>query len=341
MEAALRGDETPSRMDSLSLGTPLPPVPRGPRPPVPQHSSPSNPTSSPQLNNGGKHSSPRTRPPPPIGRVESREKEIGVPPLPTRVGPPSNSKLAAESVAPPLPANRSTSPGHAARDGPPLPSRGSLRSAGGRPQPPPSTRGTGRASSHGGSVSDRQDARSPPLAAGGVPPRTSSMSVPGGKGTSSPAPLNRPGGKPPPPGRPGKPTLPSKPQIGRKPVGGGGGAAGGKSRPVVVPSPSNMTPREMMDFFINESSGIIANVQDGVGNIPTLLENLVNLGEAIADQARGKSVQFRIQMSKFRSELGSLKTYANVSWYNSTNQIVGEINQLVTGLKVLYENLLD
>jgi len=340
VEAALRGDETPSRMDSLSLGPPLPPIPRGPRPPVPQHSSPSNPpiASSPLLNNGGRHNSPRTRqerPPPPVGRIDSREKELTVPPLPNRVGPPG-SKLPADSGPPPLPANRSTSPGHAPRDGPPLPSRGSLRSPGGRPQPPPSTRPTARASS----VADRQDAVSPPLG-GGVPPRTSSISVSGGKGPSSSSSSNRPAGRPQPPGRPGKPTLPSKPQIGRKPVPGGGGGAGGKSKPVVIPSPSSMTPREMMDFFINESPAVIANVQDGVGNIPTLLEHLVTLGEAIADQARGKSVQFRIQMSKFRSELGSLKTYANVSWYNSTSQIVSEVSQLVAGLKVLYSNLSD
>ena len=106
-----------------------------------------------------------------------------------------------------------------------------------------------------------------------------------------------------------------------------------------VPTPDGMTPREMVDFFIGESPRIISNVQDGVGNIPTLLENLVTLGEAIADQARGRSVQFRIQMSKFRSELGNLKTYANVAWYNSVNQIVSNIHQLVSGLKVLSYNL--
>lgn len=118
---------------------------------------------------------------------------------------------------------------------------------------------------------------------------------------------------------------------------GDGGAS--KGTPVIVPSPDGMSPREMMDFFINESSRIISNVQEGVGNIPTLLENLVTLGEAIADQARGRSVAFRIQMSKFRSEIGNLKTYANVAWYNSVDQIVKDINQLVNGLKVLSNNL--
>ncbi len=111
--------------------------------------------------------------------------------------------------------------------------------------------------------------------------------------------------------------------------------------PVSVPSPDGMTPREMVDFFINESPAIINNVQDSTGNIPTLLDDLVTLGEALADQAKGKSVQFRIQMSKFRSEIGNLKTFANVSWYNSVNQIVSDINQLVAGLKVLSNNLSD
>lgn len=106
-----------------------------------------------------------------------------------------------------------------------------------------------------------------------------------------------------------------------------------------VPSPDGMTPRQMVDFFLSESPAMISNVQDGVGNIPSLLDDLVTLGEAIADQARGRSVQFRIEMSKFRSGVGNLKKFANVAWYNSIGQIVEEINRLVTGLNTLSQNL--
>ena len=330
VEAALRGDETPPRVDSLSLAPPLPAVPKGPRPPIPQHSSS---TTSPLVSNGSRHGSPRTRadrPPPPVGRTESRDREFAAPPLPTRVSPMGKPM----DSPPPLPPNRATSPGH--REGPPLPTRGSLRSA--RPQPPPSSRSAPRTSSQG---TERQDVRSPPTPSTGAPPRTGSIGV-GGRG-NVPAPPNRQGSRPQPPGRPGKPSLPNKPHFSKKAVqiqsSGGEGGGGGKGPPVSVPTPDGMTPREMVDFFIGESPRIISNVQDGVGNIPTLLENLVTLGEAIADQARGRSVQFRIQMSKFRSELGNLKTYANVAWYNSVNQIVSDIHQLVSGLKVLSNNL--
>lgn len=209
-------------------------------------------------------------------------------------------------------------------------------------QAPARSGGVGSVQKTSSQTSEKLEVRTPPTPGGA---RGGSGGSVGGR-SNPPAPPSRPTNKPQPPGRP-KPTLPNKPLLSKKPTSGpsqhggssGGGGGKGTSAAISVPSPEGMTPRQMVDFFLFESPAVISNVQDGVGNIPTLLENLVTLGEAIADQARGRSVTFRIEMSKFRSGLGTLKTFANVSWYNSVNQIVEEMKRLVTGLNILSQNL--
>lgn len=96
-----------------------------------------------------------------------------------------------------------------------------------------------------------------------------------------------------------------------------------------------------MDFFLTESPAIISAVENRSGDIPKMLDDLVTLGEAIAEQAVGTSVQFRIRMSKFRSGLSVLKTYSNVTWYNSISQIVEELGKLVDSLKVVSQFLTE
>ncbi len=295
----MEGHETSSRRGSISLDLPHPPIPRGPRPSSRKHSSAST--------FGDKHGSPRTRadrPPPQIGggRTESLDGDLVGVPLPTR------SMSGSDSFP-----HHATSPGHT-REGPPTLSWGSLRSSGRKRRPHSSTRTT---------PSDSSDLQSPLLATSGssIPRSGGNVTLPSG-----------PGEKTQPPGRP-------KSQISRKPMATSGGRGGGKSGPVSVPSPDGMTLKEMMDFFIDESPAIINNVQDSTGDIPTLLEDLVTLGEAIADQAKGASVQFRIQISKFRSDVANLRKFTNVSWYNSVNQIVRGMNELVASLKDLSDTL--
>ena len=338
MEAALRGDETPLRVDSITVNVQSPPHANSVRPPVPQHVTSSTSFSSSSTSTNGRHGSSRSRneprPPIPMSRTASREKDLA-PPLPNRVVSPTTSRVLESPVS--MPSNRSTSPGQ--RDGPPLPQRGSLRSA----KHPRSGEGAG------GSVhkpppqsSERLEPRNVPVIGGGSS---------GGAGgsvsrTSLPTPPSRPFNKPQLPGKPKTTTLPSKPALVKKPANlgqqhgsSGGGRGRGADKVVSVPSPDGMTPRQMIDFFLSESPAVISNIQDGVGSIPTLLDDLVTFGEAIADHAKGRSVHFRIEMSKFRSGLGNLKKFANVSWYNSVGQIIEEIDRLVSGLNILSQNL--
>lgn len=141
-----------------------------------------------------------------------------------------------------------------------------------------------------------------------------------------------------------KPALPNKPSIQshpRKPPTPKGVGGAGVPSPVAVPSPDKLTPREMVDFMMNESPTIIAAIQEGSGNVPRMLEDLVTLGEAITEQARGTSVQFRIRITKFRNHLSALKTHSTVTWYNSVQQIVEELNNLATSLEVISRNLTE
>lgn len=111
--------------------------------------------------------------------------------------------------------------------------------------------------------------------------------------------------------------------------------------PIAIPSPAQMSPRDMVDFILSESPAIISAVQEGTGNIPRMLDDLVSLGEAISEQGRGTSVQFRIRIAKFRTGVGALKTYANVTWYNNVGQIVEELERLVGLLKIISRNLTE
>lgn len=82
-------------------------------------------------------------------------------------------------------------------------------------------------------------------------------------------------------------------------------------------------------------------VKEGSGNVPRMLDELVTLGEAISEQGRGTSVQFRIRISKFRSGLGVLKTFSNTTWYNNVEQIMEELENLVGQLEVISRNLTE
>ncbi len=98
-----------------------------------------------------------------------------------------------------------------------------------------------------------------------------------------------------------------------------------------------------MDFLLRESPAMIASVQEGSGsgNIPRMLEDLIAMGEAVAERGHGTSVQFRIRVSRFRSSLGVLKGYTNTTWYNSVEAIVEELNNCKTLLEVISQNLAD
>lgn len=111
--------------------------------------------------------------------------------------------------------------------------------------------------------------------------------------------------------------------------------------PVSIPSPDQLTPQEMVTCFLAESPNVVLAVQSNSGNVPKMLGELVTLGEAICEQARGTKVQFRIRITKFRSGLGALKTYSNITWYNSVGQIVEELEKLVSTLEVIQQNMSD
>lgn len=96
-----------------------------------------------------------------------------------------------------------------------------------------------------------------------------------------------------------------------------------------------------MDFILNESPAIISAVKEGTGNVPRMLEDLVTLGEAISEQGRGTSVQFRIRIAKFRTGVGALKNYANTTWYNNVGQILEELDRLVGLLEIISRNLTE
>ena len=325
VEAALRGDETPSRIDSISVGPPnhLPPPPvssNTSRPPVPHHTPSSTATNgrqpSPSLQR------PSDRPLPAIARVASKGGGDIAPPLPNRVTSP-NSPKSRESL--PMPPVRPASPSRS-RDGPPLPQRGSLR--GTRPSPP----------LHAAA----RKLPSPPVpVTKEAPPQASRQG--GVSSGGRPQPPNRSGSRPQLPDKP-RPALPSKPSapaVSRKtvpPPRVGGGGSGGTS-PVSIPSPDELAPQEMVTFFLTESPNIIAAVQSGSGNVPKMLDDLVTLGEAISEQVRGTKVQFRIRITKFRSGLSSLKTLSNITWYNSVGQIVEELDKLVSTLEVIEQNM--
>lgn len=97
----------------------------------------------------------------------------------------------------------------------------------------------------------------------------------------------------------------------------------------------------MVEFFLKESPAIITAIRDGSGNVPRMLDDLVTLGEAICEQAKGTSVQFRIRITKFRTALGTLKTYSTTTWYNTVSQILEEMNKLLASLEVIAKNLSD
>lgn len=109
--------------------------------------------------------------------------------------------------------------------------------------------------------------------------------------------------------------------------------------PVSVSSPDQLTPQQMVTCFLTECPNIIAAVQSSSGNVPKILDDLVTLGEAISDQVRGTKVQFRIRITKFRSSLSTLKTFSNITWYNSVGQIVEELQKLVSTLEVIEQNM--
>ena len=94
-----------------------------------------------------------------------------------------------------------------------------------------------------------------------------------------------------------------------------------------------------MDFLLRESPNMIAAVQDGSGNIPRMLDDLITLGEAVTEKGRGTSVQFRIRMARFRTSLGTLKNYSNTTWYNSVGAIVEELENCKTLLEVISQNM--
>ena len=343
VEAVLRGDESPTRVDSISvnLKNHVPPLSGPPRPhipPIPQHTPSSSASSSPSSTINGRHNSPSTyprsqsRPLPPVVRTassSSREKEAA-PPLPNRVTSPGSK----DSAPPPLPPNRASSPGRS-RDGPPLPNRGSLRGT-----HPSSARGPPHRQ-------ERTEMRTPPL------PPSKDSSRPGvgggGGGRGNPPPPPRPGTRPQPPDRP-KPALPNRPTISPTPKkpsfstgsgGGGGGRSKGGASPVSIPAPDQLTARQMIDFILKESPSIVSNIKDKVGNIPRLLDDFVTLGEAIAENATGTTFQFRRRMTELRTGLGTLKTYSNVSWHYSITQIVEELEKLVSVLEVISRNLAE
>ncbi len=357
VEAALRGDETPPRGESISVNH-APPLPATPRPPIPHHAPSSSPSN-------GRHGSPATNHkymPQPISRTSSRDRDIAAPPLPNRVGgmrPPTTKD---SQVPPPPPPNRPSSPNRSAREGPPLPQRGSFR--GGRPSPTASRDGPRKPTSppvppqgsNRGGGGGRGNPPVPPPGGGGgrgnppVPPAGGRGNPPvppagggGGRGNPPVPPAGggrgRPNNKPSLPGKP-KPALLAKPSQKKPPSSSTRGDSTSPS--ISIPSPDQLTSREMVDTFLREAPSIISAVQSGSGSsIPRVLDDLRTLGEAITEKAKGTSVQFRIKMTKFRSCLSTLKTYSNSTWYNSVEQIVEELEKLVTYLEIVSGHLIE
>ena len=108
---------------------------------------------------------------------------------------------------------------------------------------------------------------------------------------------------------------------------------------VAIPSPDELSPPEMVAFVLRESPAIMAAVRSGTGNVPHMLDELVVLGEAISEQVKGTKVQFRIRITKFRTGLSVLKTYSNITWYNSIGPIIEELEKLVSSLEIIQQNM--
>ncbi len=111
--------------------------------------------------------------------------------------------------------------------------------------------------------------------------------------------------------------------------------------PISIPSPNQLTPRDMVNFLLRELPAITVAVQKGKGDILQMLLDLIALGEAVDARGQGTNVQFRIKLSRFCTSLDKLKNYSNTAWYDNVEAIVEELNNWKTLLEVMSKNMAD
>lgn len=76
-------------------------------------------------------------------------------------------------------------------------------------------------------------------------------------------------------------------------------------------------------------------------NTQQMLLKLITLGEAIVERSKGRSVLFRISITRFRVCVENLKKYCNATWYNSVQEIVEKLNEFSNLLEGILWNLED
>lgn len=337
VQAALRGDDAPPRVDSISVGglranseqhAPPPPIPNTPRPKPPAHS------------NGGRPPPPplshRDLPPPPqLGRSASKEKPA--PPFANRSVSPRSTDTT--SPPPPLPPNRPSSPSargagssssSGPRDGPPLPSRSSTRS---KQPPPPASAGRNLPSPSGGGSHPQLPPRSINREPGGpvLPPRH-------GRPGNSNTPSSRPPGRPERPPVSGKPVIPPSNRPDRPSASGRRPKPPLPKKPTSPKSVETREPKELIKRLLAEGPGVVSAISSGSGNIPQLLEDLAALTESIVEEAPGAphkaTIQFQINLTSLRSQIGSLREYSS-SWQDNSNEVNTTVNTVMKKAQIL------
>lgn len=340
VEATLRGDEQPARVDSISVALSNsinpPPLPTTPRPPlpVPHHRV--------SATNGER--TPHQSPTPPSSRPKAypphSHHSLPPPPLPTRsTSPASSSTGRTRDTPPPLPPNRPSSPTSVRDNAPPPPIRPSSR--GNRPpQRPPLPQRPSVGGGLGTFVTDRERPMPPiparahtspetatsPSSGPTLPPRLSSKPNP----PSPPKHANMPHPRPPPPGgsRP-KPRLPKK-------------------TPSFTSTSSSISPPlerisdcsvwDMIQRLQKEAPDIIPAVRGEYGTVPQLLEELASLTEGIVEAAQSwpndASIALRMCITTLRSQVITLRGPTNdpEQTCKTINGIIKQIHNLSTHL---------
>ena len=376
VQAALRGDEQPLRVDSISVGLSHgvnsisenlrpPPIPNTPRPkqqPLLSHAhttdndrdrtSPS-PSSSSRSRGHHSHSNRDLPPPPPFSRAkEPAPSPPSKPSTPPLVEGPTSSRGGSQDRGPRVPARPSAPYTRSQGSQKPLPSapfrqstsHSTKQSTGGGPLLPSRAQSVSNGgknfTSGGPQLPPRPTTRSPPLAM----TKTPSMDKP-----EKPERPSRWGSRsqprPPPAGDRPKPLPPKKPSALMSPTSpiAKSFEKSNERQRARMSSPPSDGVQEGIQVLLTEAPEVLTAVQDRYGTVPQLLEDLATLTENVIEGAQSgpndSSIKFRRCITNLRSQVGTLRNAKGPSWQNSAGDIEKAISNIIKQVQQLSTHL--
>ena len=136
----------------------------------------------------------------------------------------------------------------------------------------------------------------------------------------------------------GKPVIPPSNRPDRPSASGRRPKPPLPKKPTSPKSVETREPKELIKRLLAEGPGVVSAISSGSGNTPQLLEDLAALTESIVEEAPGAphkaTIQFQINLTSLRSQIGSLREYSS-SWQDNSNEVNTTVNTVMKKAQIL------